>query len=74
MLVVVAGVSPLPVKHEVMQASVLHALLFAGSVFVALVVQSESATTVVTFTLCVALHELPVRAWVPPPQALSHAP
>ena len=51
----------------------LHALLFAGSVFVALVVQNESAT-LVTFEPCVDWHELPVRTWMPPPQALEHAP
>ena len=57
----------------VMHASVLQALLFAGSVFVASAVQNESAT-LVTITPCVDLHELPVRTWVPPPQPTEHAP
>ena len=63
-----------PLFHSyVMQICVLHALLLAGSVFEALAVQNESATDVIVDP-CVALHELPVRAWMPPPQALEHAP
>ena len=58
--------------HLTAQAAALHALLFAGSVFVALVVQNESAT-LATVAPCVDLHELPMRAWVPPPQVVVHA-
>lgn len=59
--------------HCAAQAPVLHALLAAGSLLVAPAVQNELATMEVLEPV-VAMHALPVRAWVPPPQALVHVP